>query len=211
MGKPDKLFVKHFSKCFMSYIYSVLYHSAHCALLTKSVFNWGNEDGCHTCKKHKLGTSNIIMQVKNAWSCNSTPEYAFMERCWVKIHWFQQTCGSDVLVEKLIFVKLVKNFIRKAKMMVTRARKCSLSKARWIQVIFSFLVSLRSILILSPLYAYVCQPLFPSCLPTKILYEFLINMLHASPISLSLIWSPLKLSLCFNWAPLHEGVLGVEV
>jgi hypothetical protein len=101
---------------------------------------------------------------------------------------------SWALLEKPSIVKLHKNFpafygTRRIIIMFTRAFHWSLSWARSIQSIPSHPISLRSILILSThLHLGLPSGLFPSGLPTNILYAFVCFtfVLRALPISSSL-------------------------
>jgi hypothetical protein len=84
-----------------------------------------------------------------------------------------------VLLEKLIFVQLVKKFpsfygTRRFITMFTRARHWSLSWVRWIQSTSSHPVSIYILIPSSHLRLGLQSCLFPSCLPTETLYAFFI-------------------------------------
>jgi len=81
------------------------------------------------------------------------------------------------LVKKLPAYYEARKFIN----VFTRALHWAASRTRWTQSITYHPISLRYILILSS-HLWPCLPsgLFPSRFPTKILYAFLVSLIHAA-------------------------------
>jgi hypothetical protein len=108
------------------------------------------------------------------------------------------TVWNGVLLEKLTVTQLVNKYpvfygLRIFIAVFTRTRHWTLSWARWIQSTPFHLISVRSILMSSShLRLDLAGGFFTAGFPTETLYGFssLPCVLHAPPLSFSLIWSP---------------------